>query len=222
LGFEYTLDEQELADDLGVFPVSQKLADTKEGIDQKLDIVSYIGHPGTSLFGLATQPNVTQIDFPADGTGGNVAWNTKTPAQILRDLNTFSLKVAEQTFLSKRINRIIMPATRYLYIQSTPFNLTTGDSILTVFLRNQTSMPNGGITDIIGSPIVETVGTAGAGLMIGYNSASPYNILHIPQGSDFRDLTPSLSGTKWTVPCMMRTAGVQVERPLELVYANVR
>lgn len=221
LGFEYTLDEQELADDLGTFPVSQKMADTKEGIDQKLDIIAYIGHPGTSLYGLATQPNVTQIDFPADGTGASAAWSTKTPAQILRDMHTFALKVPEQTYLSKRINRIVMPASKYLYLQTTPYNTVTGDSILTTFLRNQASMPNGGITDIIGSPLLETYGTGGVGLMIGYDTTSQYNRLHIPQGGDFRDFTPSLNGTKWTVPCWMRTAGVQVERPLELIYANV-
>lgn len=226
LGFRVDYDELELADAIGeINPVTAKLADTRVGIDQKLDIIGFVGQPGTTMLGMATSPNITTIDFPPDGNQNgatnSAAWSDKTPAQVLRDLNLFALTVPEQTSLTKRINRILMPASSYLYIQSTPYNTGTGDSILTVFLKNQTSMPNGGVTDIVGHPVLETYGFNGSGLMFGYNTASNKNSFHIPQGGDFKDLEASLFGTTYTVPCQARTAGVQIERTLEVVYANL-
>lgn len=226
LGFQVDYNELELADavDDGNI-VSRKLADVRTGIDQKLDIIAFTGHPGTTLLGMATNPNITTIDFPADGSqnGGtnSAAWDKKTPQQVLRDLNLFALTVPEQTVLTKRINRILMPASSYLFLQSTPYNTGTGESILTVFLKNQTSMPNGGVTDVVGHPALETLGVGGNGLMFGYDSASKKNSFHIPQGGGFKDLEYSLFGTTYTVPCQARTAGVQIERTLEVVYANL-
>jgi hypothetical protein len=96
-----------------------------------------------------------------------------------------------------------------------------GDSVLTVFLRNQASLPNGGIREIIGHPSLETAGTGGVGRIVAYLSTSPANRFHIPQGGDFRDLNPEVRGTTVKIPCQMKTAGVEIERVKEVIYANV-
>jgi hypothetical protein len=224
LGFIVTDDDIETGDALGTNIVSENMLDVRQGLEQKLDIVSYSGEIGTTLVGLANVPNVTRIDFPADGTGSSVAWSTKTPAQILRDLNLIALQVPTQTALTKSVNRLCLPASKLLTLQSTPYNTTAGngDSILTVFLRNQQLVGNQqGITEVIGHPVLETLGTGGVGLIFVYNTNSPNNRLHIPQGGDFRDSEYSRIGTTWTVPCQIKTAGIEVKKTLEVAYANV-
>lgn len=225
LGFEINADELDLAEALGQNPVIDQLRIVRDAIDQKLDIVAYSGTPGTTLQGLATNPNVTRLNFEANGNQNgatnSAAWVNKTPQQVLADLNTFALKVPEQTALTKMINRILMPASTLLYIQSKPYNETTGESIMSVFLKNQAVMPNGGITEIIGHPVLETLSLSSGRMMIGYDRNSTENKLHIPKGGEFRDYPAELRGTKWTTPCGIRTAGVEIRQPQELIYADL-
>lgn len=225
LGFEINSDELDLAEALGQNPVTDQLRIVRDGLDQKLDIVAYSGTPGTTLQGLATQPNVTTLNFQANGNQNgatnSASWSNKTPIQVLADLNTFALKVPEQTALTKSINRILMPASTLLYLQSTPYNESTGESIMSVYLKNQAVMPNGGVNQLIGHPVLENLSSTNGKLMIGYNSASKENKLHIPKGGDFRDFPAELRGTKYTVPCGIKTAGIECRQPQELVYANL-
>ena len=225
LGFNLEIDELDLSRVLGRNIVSEKLQTVREGIDQKLDIIAFQGEPGTTMQGLATNNNVSVISLPADGNQNgatnSAAWTNKTPLQILRDLSIIIMKVPEQTKLTRTINRLLIPASKYLYLQTTPFNADTGKSILAVFLENIAAAPNGGQIEIVGHPILETLGTGGVGRIIGYDTRSSGNAFHIPQGGDFRDLEPSYANTTWRIPCQAKTAGVQIERTLEVVYADV-
>lgn len=222
LGFNVRDDEIETSDALGRNIITEHLADARQGLEAKLDIVSYSGAAGTTLVGMANVPNVTVINFPADGTGSSAAWANKTPSQILRDLNLVALKVPELTALTKSTPRLLMPASKLLYLQTTIYNPNNGngESIYSVFLRAQLAITNG-VREIVGHPVLETMGTGGVGLMFAYDPASNNNRLHIPQGGDFRDAEPSRVGTTWTVPCQIKTAGIEVKKPLEVVYANV-
>ena len=220
-GFTYTIEEDEVAQELGRNVVSERLQDTYEGINQKLDIVAFVGETNTTLFGLATQPNVTTINFAADGTGSSATWASKTPDQILRDLNLIANTVPTQTSLIKSVDRLILPASQLLYISTRVYSTLTGESILSVFLKNQANLPGGGIKDVMGHPVLENLGAGGVGLIVAYNTTSKFNKLHIPQKGDFRDLPYSLSGTTYTIPCQLKTAGVEVVKPLEIAYANV-
>jgi hypothetical protein len=223
VGFEVTSGDIKTARALnGTNLISENLADNFEAANQKLDIIAYSGEVGTTLQGLANIPNVTTVNFPTDGTGSSAAWSTKSPSQILRDLNLIASKVPEQTALTKFTNRLLMPASKLMTLQNTPYTTTNGESILTVFLRNQAALGNGmGIREVIGHPVLETLGAGGVGLMLAYNMDSRNNRLHIPVGGDFIDLEYSLTGTTYTVPCEMYTAGIEVKKTLELAYANV-
>lgn len=225
LGFDIETDELDLSRVLGRNIISEKLQTVREGIDQKLDIIAFQGEPGTTMQGLATNSNVSVISLPADGNqnGGtnSASWINKTPLQILRDLNIIIMKVPEQTKLTRSINRLLIPQSKYLYLQTTPFNPETGKSILAVFLENIAVAPNGGAVEIVGHPILEGLGTGGVGRVVGYDTRSNGNQFHIPQGGDFRDMDASYSNTTWRVPCQAKTAGVQIERTLEVVYADL-
>ncbi|NJR72646.1 MAG: DUF2184 domain-containing protein [Scytonema sp. CRU_2_7] len=223
VGFEVTQEDLETMEALdNVNLLVENLGDNRQALNQKLDLVAYTGEVGTSLQGIANVPNVATIDFPDDGAGASVAWADKTPAQVLRDLNLLAFKVPEQTALTKYVNRILMPATKLIYLQSTPYNDERGESILSVFHRNQAELGANAINEVYGHPALEDLGEAGAGLMIAYNTASRHNRLHIPQGGEFRDIDPpSVIGTTWTITCQMKTAGVEVRKPLEIAYANV-
>jgi hypothetical protein len=221
LGFNVTVDEVEAGQENGRNILTEKLMDARDGINQLLDLLCYTGQAGTSLIGIANIPNVTTINFAADGTGSSAAWSTKSPDQIIRDLNQLASTVPTQTGLLRGTNKLILPASKLLYIQTRPYSTLTGESILSVFLKNQANLTPFGVSIVTGHPALETLGTGGVGLGIAYNTTSRFNRLHIPQNGDFRDLPYSLSGTTWTIPCQLKTAGLEITKPLELAYANI-
>lgn len=222
LAFQVDQDELDLAAEVGNNVVATKLTTVRDGIDQKLDIVSYIGQPGTTLQGLGTNTNVTIVLFAADGNenGGtnSTSWTKKTPKQILRDLNKFAIQVPTQTANLKSINRVLMPVSWLNFLQTTLYN-DAGDTLLSVFLKNQGVIANG-IREIVAHPALEQMGAGGTGLMIGYNT-NGQNRLHIPKKGDFRDLPGQPLGTTIQVTCQLRTAGVEIQQTLEVIYANL-
>lgn len=220
-GFTVNVEEVEMGEDYGRNILAEKLQDAQDGINQLLDLISYTGQVGTTLLGLATIPNVTVVNFPADGTGSSVTWASKTPAQVIRDLNLLATTVPSQTGLIRGVDKMILPSSSLSYIQTTPYSTLTGESILSIFLKNQADLTPFGVNIVTGHPALNTLGTGGVGLGFVYNTKSKFNRLHIPQGGDFRDLPYSLNGTIWTIPCQLKTAGLEVTKPLELAYANV-
>ncbi len=223
LGFEAEYDDLEVAIENGTNIITPKFRTVREGIEREIDIIGFEGRAQTTLKGISNHDNVTVIDFEANGDNSgtpSASWDYKTAEQILADLQRLALEVSVQTANTIFASRILLPVTKLNLIATKPYN-STGESVLTVFMRNQASLPGGGITDIVGHPSLETAGTGGVGRAVVYNAASRYNRFHIPEGGDFKDLPPSVQGTTTKVSCQMRTAGVEIQRIKEVVYANM-
>jgi hypothetical protein len=222
--FQLEEDELELAAATGQSPSTRKLLQARNVIERELDLIAFEGRTDTTLLGMGNNPNVTVINFPANGNENgqtnSVSWANKSAQQILDDLNTVALQIQTQTANTVFATRLMMPSSKLNQISTKTFN-ANGDSVLTIFLRNQASLPNGGIRDIVGHPALETAGTGGVGRIVAYDSGSDGNRLHIPQGGDFRDMNPETRGTTVKITCQMKTAGVEIERIKEVVYANV-
>ena len=221
LGYELEQDDIEIAQTNGVNIATPKMMTVKEGIERELDIIAYEGKPQTTLRGIANNPNITVLSLPADGAGSSAAWSSKTPVQIVRDLNLIVLSLLGQTSNTVSANRLLMPISKVNLINTTPYNTTTGESILTTFLKNQANLPFGGIKEVIGHPALEAAGTSGVGRIIAYDTTSRYNVFHIPQGGDFRDLPYERQGSTIKVIAQMKTAGVEIQRIKEVIYADV-
>lgn len=224
IGFEMEQDDLELAEANNINIASPKMAQAKETIEREIDIIGFEGKPNTTLRGICNHPNITVIDFPANGNenGGvnSASWKHKTPFQNLSDLQMFALFITSATSNLYNADRMLLPTDALTYYSITPYNVGTGESILTVFLKNQTNLPNGGIKEVIGHPTLNNKGTGGVGRGACYITTSEFNKFHIPKRGDFRDLPYQIQGSTVKVTCQMRTAGVEVQRIKEVVYAN--
>ncbi|MEM7578253.1 MAG: major capsid family protein [Cyanobacteria bacterium P01_A01_bin.80] len=221
--FELEFDDLELAEENNQNIATPKMQGVRESIERELDIVGFEGRQQTTLKGISNNTNVTVYDFQANGDDNGTAsasWEHKTAEQILEDLQTLAYLVPNQTANTVFADRLLLPVSKFNLIATKPYN-STGESILTVFRRNQASLPQGGIRDIMGHPALETAGTGGVGRAAAYYSLSRYNRFHIPQGGDFRDLPAEIQGTTYKVTAQMRTAGVEIQRIKEIAYANL-
>lgn len=203
--------------------ITDKLIQARDSIDQKLDLLGFLGEPGTTLLGISNYPGVTIQQMPADGNqnGGTNSrqWQHKTVDQVIRDMNLIATGVQAQTAGTVSSNRLLLGHSVALYLQNRTYN-DRGESLLKVFLDNQRILANG-IREVIGHPSLDGVGVGGASRCVAYNTASRYNKFHIPQGGGFTDSGLDKKGDVWYLECKAKTAGVEIQRIKELIYSDI-
>lgn len=113
--------------------------------DKHMDANSYVGFETYGTTGLINNPDVTVTDAAATGTSGGTAFTTKTPDQILDDINTAILTAWEQAEydLDAIPNHIIMPYDQYNYLATTRVSDIAEKTILTFLLENNVAKQNG-------------------------------------------------------------------------------
>ena len=92
--------------------------------DKHNDQNVYVGLEEYGTTGLINNANVTATTV-ADGASGNGNWATKTPLEILNDVNTALTTVWAQAEYDRSAipNHILIPYEEYTYIMNTPFTL---------------------------------------------------------------------------------------------------
>jgi len=137
--------------------------------NKSIDNVVYTGIPTMGFYGLTNNPNVIATAAP-NGSGGTATWKTKTPDEILADVN----KIITDTWasseydLSGMANHILIPPEQYTYIVSTKVSMAADKSILQYLLDNNIGRNQG--IDIVIAPSRWCIGagTGGKDRMIAY------------------------------------------------------
>ena len=137
----YTIPELKSSEQTGRPIDTQMLAAMSLKNQMDADQVAYIGDPaiilasGSALSGLVNSALVTNITtVPADGTASSTYFSAKTPAQILRDVNTLLISVWSATGYSEPPSKLLFSPTVFGYLSTTPVSIgTTGtaETILT-------------------------------------------------------------------------------------------
>ena len=152
--------------------LDQMLTDgIRKAYDKHLDQNVYVGISEYSSTGLINDANVTTTTA-ATGAGGTTTWATKTPKEILKDINdaiTAAWAAAEYDE-SAMPNHILMPYEQYNYILTTMVTDLAETSILDYVMKNNAASKNGKQLFIGGVRWLDGAGTAGADRMIVYNN----------------------------------------------------
>lgn len=182
--------------------------------------------------GLVNYTGVTATAAPADGTGGVRTWvdaagiGTKTPAQIVRDINLGIMGIYGDTYQTELADTVMVPLAAYVYLAQTPYSLTTQETILTFIQRtNLYTLQTGRPLNFIVPPagVLETAGTAsgatGTGRMVVYKNDSEYVRLHLPMPHQFLPVYQDGWG-HFEVPGIFRTGGVEILSPQAIRYID--
>ncbi|MCW2763985.1 MAG: hypothetical protein JWR85_4186 [Marmoricola sp.] len=184
----------------------------KRGHDETINKLAFGGDTISGLPGFLSNVNLPVYVLPSDGTGASKTFASKTPDQILRDMNGLVNSVLTQTKGVHRVNQVWMPLTQYTYINSTIRGPNSDRTILAVWLD-----ANPGIRVI---PVLELTG-AGAGgtdLMIALENDRENFHMEVPMS--FLQHAPQLDNLEFTVPCESRFGGVIVNFPLAFATAS--
>jgi hypothetical protein len=129
--------------------------------NKSIDNIVYKGVASAGVYGLINNPDVTAATVAA-GAATTTAWSTKTPDEILADVNTIITQTwaASEYDLSGMANHILIPPSQYTYIVSTKVSTAGNISILQFLLENNIGKNQG--VDLTIAPSRWCIG-AGAG-----------------------------------------------------------
>lgn len=198
-----------------------RLAYTKFMYDLTLN-----GSAAKGMGGLTNYGGVTTTTAPADGTGSVTFWvdedgvGTKTPAQIVRDINVALQGVYLASNTVEMADTILLPVEALNYLAGTPYSATTMETILSFIQRTNI------YTQTTGQPLtiraVRELGTAGAngtGRLVAYKNDQDYVKLHLPLPHQFLPVYQD-GPLNFTVPGIFRTGGVEVLSTVAFRYVD--
>lgn len=215
IGASYRYSHQEIrAAQFANVPLSTRLAEAaRRAIDQKINDLALIGEPDLGMTGLLNNGSIPTITVPADGVGASTLWSTKTPEQILRDMNLVVNQIVVNSNGVEMPDTLLLPIAQYTYIASTPRSPNSDTTILQYFLLN-----NPFITRVDWLAQLDEAGTAGGAVMFAYERSINKLQMEIPL--PFTQYPPQERNLEFVVPCEARFGGVTVFYPLSAVVGE--
>lgn len=138
IGASYRYSHQEIrAAQMANISLSLRLAESaRRANDQLVNDLAIRGDPQISMYGFVNNPNVPVVPVPADGVGGLTVWTSKTPEQILRDMNLVVNQIVVNSNGVEEPDTLLLPLAQYTLIASTARSVNSDTTILQYFLMN--------------------------------------------------------------------------------------
>lgn len=221
IGYGYTLEELGTAQLLGMNLSADKATLSRRIAEEKIDAVGFVGDAAKGLTGLVNSSTPTATTAPADGTGSATTFASKTPDQILRDINGQLTGIFTGTLGAEIADTILLPYAVLLDLSTRRIDAVNQTTILEWVERNNI------YTRTTGQPLtirgvfgyLDTAGATSTKRMVAYRRSPEVLKMHIPM--PFRFLPAFQSGPlKFDVPGIFRLGGVDIRRPKAVRYLD--
>lgn len=175
--------------------------------------IAWFGDSAANLPGFLSNTNIPLYVVPAVGTGSSKLWSTKTPDQILDDLNGVTTQVLTQSKGVHKATEVWMPISKLAYIKQ---KLRSSASDLTIYQAFIDANP--GVT-IRGILELEAV-AAYSGLDVLVAAENTVDNFQFILPMMFREEPPQAQNLAWKVPCESRIGGVVIEYPFAFAIGS--
>ena len=135
LEIKYTLPELASAEQLGRSIDQQKHDGLRLKHQMDIDEQVYIGDATYGAYGMLNQPGMYVTNAAATGSGGLTTWASKTPQNILNDVNALLTQVWANSGYAIMPSELRLPPVQFGYLVSTIVSSAGNISVLE-FLRN--------------------------------------------------------------------------------------
>lgn len=188
--------------------------------DQKINRLAWFGDDVYNILGLLNTPNIPVSLVPNDGVGASTLWTTKTPDQILRDLNMITNSIPQLTKGVEMPNTVLLPIEQYTQIASTPRSTTSDTTILEYFIQNNPFVTTvDWVPELTGAGIqTDPPGGLNTNVFIVFDKNPDKLTMEIPM--PFTQYPPQERGLEFVVPCESRYGGIIVYYPLSLAFGE--
>lgn len=200
-------------------PLQQRKADAAARMQRELwNSIAFYGDSSYGLPGILTNANIPVSSAP-NGAGGTPGWSTKTPDEILADLNGMVNGVISLTNGAEQIDTIVLPIAQYTLIATVARSTTSDTTILEFFQKNQPGVTVEWANELTAAQLAANGVTGFTGnVAIGYRKSSDVLTLEMPQM--FEQFPAQERGLEYVIPCHSRIAGVIVYYPLACVFLD--
>lgn len=221
IGYGYNLEELGTAQLLGMNLTPDKASTARRVAEEKIDQVAFIGDTGKGFSGLVNSSTPTATTAPADGTGSATTFVSKTPDQILRDVNGVLTGIFTGTLGSEIADTLLLPYSVLLDLSTRRIDAVNQTTILEWIMKNNI------YTLTTGQPLtirglfgyLDTAGASGTKRMVAYRRSPEVLKFHMPM--PFRFLPAWQTGPiKFDVPGIFRLGGVDIRRPKSVRYLD--
>lgn len=165
LEIKYSVMELESAARMGRPIDAQKYEGLKLKHQMDIDEQVYVGDATLAQTGLLNNSLVTNVSNVPNGAGGDTEWTSKTPAEILADVNAMLNSAWAASGYAVMPKKILLPPAQFGYISTQTVSTAGNISILKYLLENNIVKASGG-GDISIQPAKWLLG-AGAGGTLG-------------------------------------------------------
>jgi hypothetical protein len=184
------------------------------GYEEHAQSICFNGDATKGFSGLLNNVNVPAASVVNPGSG--TAWTTKTPAQILYDINALFAQVYETTKEVEKPDTLLLPTAQWSYIASTPRSDNSDTTILQYIVQNSPYITSA--DNIKSLPELKGAGAAATDRMMAYTYDEDKLVFHIPL--PFRIEQPVRKTLGWEVPAVYKLSGVEIRYPLSASYAD--
>ncbi len=182
LEIKYTVLELESAAKMGRPIDDQKYEALKLKHQMDIDEQVYVGDSSLGNTGLVNSSFVTNVSNVPNGAGGDTEWTTKTPAEILADVNAMLTSAWAASGWAVMPSHVLIPPAQFGYISTQTVSTAGSVSILKYLLENNIvkSSGKGEISIVpakwlIGAGAGGTLGTLGTvDRMVAYSKQKQY------------------------------------------------
>lgn len=221
IGYGYTLEELGTAQLLGMNLSADKASLARRIAEEKIDAVAFVGDAAKGLQGLVNSSTPTATTAPADGSGSATTFASKTPDQVLRDINGQLTGMFTGTFGAEIADTILLPYSVLLDLSTRRIDAVNQTTILEWIERNNIYTRTTGqaltIRGVFG--YLDTAGAGGTKRMVAYRRSPEVLKMHLPM--PFRFMQPWQTGPiKFDVPGIFRVGGVDIRRPKAVRYLD--
>lgn len=212
-GYEYTIQDARNAIMAGT-PLPAMLAEAvKEEMERKLDDIAFQGETVSGVLGALNQTTALTYTTPTTGTAGSASWDSKSPDQILLDLNGAPNQIVSNSNEVEQPDTWLLPTTRLNLIRSTRVGDGTSTSILAYYLGNQEL-----IKKVESTFKSETLGSGSSKRGMCYRNDPMKMMVVVPQ--PFEQMQPVTAHFSVVTACHMRTAGMVLTVGQSVIYAD--
>ncbi|MFP5078304.1 DUF2184 domain-containing protein [Rhizobium sp. YIM 134829] len=221
IGYGYTLEELGTAQLLGMNLSADKASAARRVAEEKIDQVAFIGDAAKGFTGLVNSPSPTATTAPADGTGSATTFASKTPDQILRDINGVLTGIFTGSLGAEVADTLLLPYQVMLDLSTRRIDPVNQTTILEWIQQNNI------YTRTTGQPLtirgvfgyLDTVGAGNTKRMVAYRRSPEVLKMHMPM--PFRFLPAWQTGPmKFDVPGIFRLGGVDIRRSRSVRYLD--
>lgn len=181
--------------------------------DEMMNRMALKSNTADGTFGLLDFPGITEVTLQADGTSSSKTWASKTPDQIVRDINDLVNAVMEPTSAREVPDTLLLPIAQYNDLASRRIGEAGEKTLMRYILDNSPY-----IKKIDWLSELKNFGAAGTNRALVGRFDEEHLTLEIPQ--PFEQFEAQQEGMEFTIPCHSECAGTIIYYPLAFAYAD--